>query len=191
MNRSINNTYVSRAGDKLASVARTLNLVFDGATVLDVGSSTGGFTDYALQHGAKVVYAVDSGTDQLHPKLHGNTKIRLYEKTDIRDFVDFPKLPRFSIIVIDVSFVSLRDILPSVAHVAGKNTLVVAMVKPQFEAKRSQKVKGIIKNDTVRREILKEFEVWVKRGFYIADKADSEVPGLKGNKERFYLLKRV
>src|SRR5690606_9577253 len=78
--------YVSRAGLKLASVAKLLGLDFKGKTVLDVGSSTGGFTDYALQHGASKVYAVDVGTEQLHPSLRGDKRIKLHEKTDIRDF---------------------------------------------------------------------------------------------------------
>src|SRR6185436_18114740 len=78
--------YVSRAGLKLASVARELKLDFTDKTVLDVGSSTGGFTDYALRHGANKVIAVDVGTDQLHPSLHGNAAIELHEQTDIRDF---------------------------------------------------------------------------------------------------------
>ncbi|MDO4773968.1 MAG: SAM-dependent methyltransferase, partial [Candidatus Saccharibacteria bacterium] len=84
--------FVSRAGLKLASVAREFAIDFRGATVLDIGSSTGGFTDYALQHGAKKVFAVDVGTDQLHPSLRGNERISLHEKTDIRDFVTDEKI---------------------------------------------------------------------------------------------------
>jgi 23S rRNA (cytidine1920-2'-O)/16S rRNA (cytidine1409-2'-O)-methyltransferase len=178
--------YVSRAGLKLASVAKLLRVNFKDATILDVGSSTGGFTDYALQNGAKKVYAVDVGTDQLHPSLQGHANIELHEKTDIRDFI--PSTTP-DIIVIDVSFISLRDILPHLAHsVAGKSTAIVAMVKPQFEAGRNQTNKGIIKNDSVRRKILKDFEDWTKELFVIKDKRDSEVAGSKGNRERFYLL---
>jgi len=103
--------YVSRAGLKLASVAEIMNINFRGKTVLDVGSSTGGFTDYALRNGAKKVFAVDVGTDQLHPSLRRNPQIELHEKTDIRDFY-LKKKP--DIIVIDVSFISLRDILPHI-----------------------------------------------------------------------------
>lgn len=181
--------YVSRAGLKLASVAKLLGVSFQGATVLDVGSSTGGFTDYALQHGAQKVYAVDVGTDQLHPSLHDHERIELHEKTDIRDFVP-ATTP--DIIVIDVSFISLREILPHLAHsVAGKHTKIVAMVKPQFEASRQQVNKGVIKNDNVRRQILKDFELWAKDLFVIADKRDSDVAGAKGNRERFYLLKKA
>lgn len=178
--------YVSRAGLKLASVAKLLNLDFKGKIVLDVGSSTGGFTDYALQHGAIKVYAVDVGTEQLHPSLHSDHRIELHEKTDIRDFKlnDKP-----DIIVIDVSFISLREILPHIASgLADKKTQIVAMVKPQFEADRGQTNKGVIKNDSVRRQILKDFESWAKDLFVIKDKRDSEVAGSKGNRERFYLL---
>lgn len=180
--------YVSRAGLKLASVARTLGVEFNDAVVLDVGSSTGGFTDYALQHGARKVYAVDVGTEQLHPSLRGDERIELHEKTDIRDF--YPETPP-DIVVMDVSFISLREILPHIARITARQTQVVAMLKPQFEAGRHQINKGIIKNDTVRRQILRDFETWVKQYFVIVDKADSEVAGSKGNRERFYLLKAV
>lgn len=177
--------YVSRAGLKLASVAKLLHIDFKAKTVLDVGSSTGGFTDYALQHGAAKVIAVDVGTDQLHPSLHGDKRIELHEKTDIRDFATDQTIDN---VVIDVSFISLREILPSVARIAPKAT-VVAMVKPQFEAGRDQINKGIIKNDAVRRQILKDFETWAKQFFVIIDKRDSDVAGSKGNRERFYLLR--
>ncbi len=180
--------YVSRAGLKLASVANLLGVSFKGATVLDVGSSTGGFTDYALQHGAQKVYAVDVGTEQLHPSLRGNDRIELHEKTDIRDFI-LPENVYPDIIVIDVSFISLREILPHLAaKVAGQNTQIIAMVKPQFEAGKNQVHKGVIKNDAVRRQILKDFEAWAKDTFVIQDKRDSDVAGSKGNQERFYLL---
>jgi 23S rRNA (cytidine1920-2'-O)/16S rRNA (cytidine1409-2'-O)-methyltransferase len=182
--------YVSRAGLKLASVAQLLHLDFRDKTVLDVGSSTGGFTDYALKHGAKKVFAVDVGTEQLHPSLRGNPAIELHEKTDIRDFYLTEDKP--DIIVIDVSFISLREILPHLAkNLSGKNTVIAAMLKPQFEAGKNQTNKGIIKNDAVRRQILKEFETWARQYFVIQDKRDSDVHGAKGNQERFYLLKTL
>lgn len=180
--------YVSRAGLKLASVADKLGVDFRDAVVLDVGSSTGGFTDYALQHGAAKVYAVDVGTEQLHPSLRANEDIELHEQTDIRDFIP-DQMP--SIIVMDVSFISLREILPHIARISGPDTTIVAMLKPQFEAGRAQVNKGVIKNDSVRRQILKDFELWAKNLFVIRDKADSDVAGAKGNRERFYLLRTV
>ena len=161
-------TYVSRAGLKLASVAEYFHLNFQDKTVLDIGSSTGGFTDYSLRHGAKKVFAVDVGTDQLHPSLRLNPKIVLHEKTDIRDFYADEAI---DIIVGDVSFISLREILPHVAeNLMNTNTILVAMVKPQFEAGRHQVNKGIIKNDKVRRQILSDFEDWAKKYFVILDK---------------------
>jgi 23S rRNA (cytidine1920-2'-O)/16S rRNA (cytidine1409-2'-O)-methyltransferase len=181
--------YVSRAGLKLASVAEALKLNFRGKIVLDVGSSTGGFTDYALRNGAKKVYAVDVGTDQLHPSLRRNPQIELHEKTDIRDFY-LKKMP--DIILIDVSFISLRDVLPHLhENLSGPDAYIAAMVKPQFEAGKDQTNKGIIKNDSIRRQILKDFEVWAKEKFVIIDKRDSDVAGAKGNQERFYLLKPI
>ncbi|HEX8389833.1 MAG TPA: TlyA family RNA methyltransferase [Candidatus Saccharimonadales bacterium] len=192
--------YVSRAGLKLASVAQKLHVEFNSKIVLDVGSSTGGFTDYALQHGAKLVYAVDVGTEQLHPSLRKDKRVKVYEKTDIRTVVvrtagqksdrTVTQLEgRPDIIVIDVSFISLREILPHLASIAGPRTDVVAMLKPQFEAGRDQVNRGVIKNDAVRRKIVHDFELWAKAYFLIISKADSEVAGSKGNLERFYLLR--
>jgi len=178
--------YVSRGALKLASVAETLHLDFKDKVMLDVGSSTGGFTDYALQHGAKKVIAVEVGTNQLHPSLLGNPKIELHEKTDIRDFNTDETI---DVVVADVSFISLREILPSISKLSGSETQIIVMVKPQFEAGDSLKHKGVIKNDRMRREILKDFEAWAHDRFVIVDKADSEVAGEKGNRERFYRLK--
>ncbi len=189
INMTAEDQYVSRAGLKLASVAEVLKLDFRDKTVLDVGSSTGGFTDYALRHGAQKVYAVDVGTDQLHPSLRTHPRIELHEKTDIRDFY-LKNKP--DIIVIDVSFISLREILPHLhQYLSGENTETIAMVKPQFEAGKGQTNKGIIKNDSMRRQILKDFETWSKDFFVIVDKRDSDVAGAKGNQERFYKLKRL
>lgn len=178
--------YVSRAGLKLASVAANFKIDFTDKVVLDIGSSTGGFTDYALQHGASKVISVDVGTDQLHPSLRSDERIELHEKTDIRDFVTDQTI---DIIVGDVSFISLREILPHVAkNLMQPSTQLVAMVKPQFEAGRGQVNKGVIKNDKVRRQILADFEEWSQRYFVVRDKRDSDVAGQKGNVERFYLM---
>jgi 23S rRNA (cytidine1920-2'-O)/16S rRNA (cytidine1409-2'-O)-methyltransferase len=181
--------YVSRAGLKLASVAESLRLDFRGKVVLDVGSSTGGFTEYALRHGATKVIAVELGSEQLHPSLRGNPQIELHERTDIRDFRTTEKI---DLVVGDVSFISLREILPSVIKLCSQQTQLAMMVKPQFEAGQSSlKHKGVIKNDKMRREILKDFEDWARKYFVIRDKADSQVAGSKGNQERFYLLEKL
>lgn len=181
--------YVSRAGLKLAGAATELRLNFTGKVVLDVGSSTGGFTDYSLQNGAKLVYAVDVGTDQLHPSLRSNPRVELHEKTDIRDFVP-DQTP--DIVVIDVSFISVRHILEHLAEISGVQTEVLVMVKPQFEADRKHlNGSGVVKNNNLRRQILQDFENWVRQFFLIINKRDSEVAGSKGNVERFYLLKPI
>lgn len=181
--------YVGRAGLKLASVAKQLGLHFTNATVLDVGSSTGGFTDYALKRGAKKVYAVDVGTNQLHPSLRSNPKIELHEKTDIRNFY-LPIAVRPDIILMDVSFVSVRELLPHIVRqLAGANTQLIVMLKPQFEVGRGETNKGVVKNNTLRRQVLHDFEEWSKRYFVIIAKRDSEVAGARGNRERFYALR--
>lgn len=181
--------YVGRAGLKLESVAKVMKLDFSEKVVLDVGSSTGGFTDYALQNGAKKVIAVDVGTDQMHYSLLGNERVEIHEKTDIRDFY-LDEMP--DIILIDVSFISLREILPHIAkNLSNESTQIVAMVKPQFEAGRNAKFSGVIKNDAMRRQILRDFEDWSKKYFVISNKRDSEIKGSRGNQERFYILKTI
>jgi 23S rRNA (cytidine1920-2'-O)/16S rRNA (cytidine1409-2'-O)-methyltransferase len=186
---NVEEQYVGRAALKLESVAASLNLDFKNKIVLDVGSSTGGFTEFALKNGAKKVIAVDTGTNQLHPKLRPNPNIELHEKTDIRDFKPNDSI---DIVLIDVSFISLRQILPSIMQNISKSTEIVAMVKPQFEAGESDlKHRGVIKNDKMRRQIFKDFEAWAQQHFVVRNKLDSSVSGAKGNQERFYLLHKA
>ncbi len=185
--------YVSRGGDKLASVAEKLGLNFEDAVVLDVGSSTGGFTDYALQNGAKKVYAVDVGTNQLAYKLRNDDRVVVIEQTDIRD-IDVHLLdPTPNIAVVDVSFISLTKILDSVAKLITKDGQIVAMAKPQFETDKptADKHKGVIKDEKLRAQILAEFESKIDSHFEIIAKEDSEVTGAQGNRECFYLLKSI
>ena len=115
--------YVSRAALKLQSADEVFSIDWQNKTVLDVGSSTGGFTEYALKHGASKVFAVDVGTNQLHPSLRQDPRISLHEKTDIRKFVTKEHI---DIVVGDVSFISLRDILPHVATIISPDTKVIA-----------------------------------------------------------------
>lgn len=181
--------YVSRAALKLASVAEALQLDFTGKVVLDIGSSTGGFTQYALMHGAAQVIAVDVGTMQLHPSLRDDPRIMLMEQTDFRNLTVLPASP--DMMLADVSFISLRQILPTALKLGGPQTQYAVMVKPQFETGEGSKHKGVIKNDQMRRQILKDFEQWALQYFVIRAKADSAVSGGKGNRERFYLLSKA
>ncbi len=181
---------VSRAGLKLASVVEVLGLDFRNKIVLDVGSSTGGFTEFALKNGAQKVYAVDVGSDQMDKILRLDPRIELHEKTDIRDFVITEATARPDVILIDVSFISVQQILPHLFNNIVKNTTnVVVMLKPQFEARREMLNKGVVKNEKYRRQILAEFEQWVRSHAKIIAKQDSQIAGKKGNIERFYLLK--
>lgn len=179
--------YVSRAAHKLDTVAKVLALDFNAKTVLDVGASSGGFSEYALRHGAAKVIAVEKGTDQLNPQLRLNPKLESHEKTDIRSFHSDNKI---DIVLIDVSFVSLEEILPAVCKMVDSDSIIIAMAKPQFETKDQKlKHKGIIKNERIRRQLLLNLELWLKQYFVIQAKADSLLSGVKGNRERFYKLK--
>lgn len=180
--------YVSRAAFKLVSITDRLKLEFKDKTVLDVGSSTGGFTDFVLRQGATKVIAVDAGTDQLHPSLRSNDKIELHEKTDIRELKELSVKP--DVVLIDVSFITLRVVLPAISRLAGSDVLIVAMFKPQFETGDKDTHKGVVKNDRLRRRVIKDFEDWLRGKYLTVAKADSEVQGSKGNLERFYLLKK-
>ena len=182
-----NDHYVSRAAHKLGSVAQVLALDFKDKTVLDVGASSGGFSEYALRHCASKVIAVEKGTDQLNPQLRLNPKLESYEKTDIRSFKCEGQI---DIVLIDVSFVSLEEILPSVRKMVNPESVIIAMAKPQFETKdQSLKHHGVIKNERMRRQILADLESWLRQYFVIQAKADSLLSGVKGNRERFFKLR--
>ena len=182
---------VSRAENKIAEAAKAFNFDFRGKTVLDVGSSTGGFTEYALKRGAKKVVAVEIGTNQMKAPLRFDPRIELHEKTDIFEF-EFDgtdKLP--DVVVAEVSFVSLKKVLArSKEMYAGAQKVgFLVMLKPQFEARPDQLVKGVVKNEKMRRGIIKDFENWLKKnGFLVVKKRDNSLSGKHGNVERFYLL---
>lgn len=171
---------------KIKGAAGAFNFVFKDKVVLDIGSSTGGFTQYALDQGAKKVIAVEKGTNQMKEPLRSDPRVELHEKTDIFDFVCKP-----DIILADVSFISLTKILKYAKdHLAGKNTDFLVMLKPQFEADDRDLKDGVIKNETIRRAVIKKFEQWLKfNGFVIINKKDNELSGKHGNTEKFYHLR--
>ena len=201
--------FVSRAEGKLEGAVRAFRYDFRDKTVLDIGSSTGGFTELALKLGAKKVIAVEIGTKQMKAPLRYDPRIELHEKTDIFDcfregreqFFKGRKdvsgedkqatiIERPEVIVADVSFVSLLKVLKHVGpNIAGLKTDFLVMLKPQFEAKSHQLLKGVVKNEKIRRDIIKDFEAQLKNfGFIIVNKRDNEVAGKNGNVERFYFL---
>jgi 23S rRNA (cytidine1920-2'-O)/16S rRNA (cytidine1409-2'-O)-methyltransferase len=180
--------YVSRAGEKLASVAGDLRLDFEGKVVLDVGSSTGGFTDFALQNGAAKAYCVDVGTAQLAYQLRQDPRVVVMERTDIRD----AKLPeRADMAVVDVSFIKLADVLPATSKLIKSGGLIVAMAKPQFEASKAvaDQYRGVIPMGPERNSILAELRGWMMKEFEMVGEGDSKVAGERGNVERFFVLR--
>lgn len=181
--------FVSRAEGKLLAAVRDFKYDFLGKVVLDIGSSTGGFTELALGLGAKKVIAIEKGTRQMKAPLRFDPRVELHEKTDIFKVLILKE--KIDVIVADVSFVSLKKVLiHAKCFLASRETDFLVMLKPQFEADSGQLVRGVVKNEKMRREIMRDFEDWLKRnGFLVLGKRDNEVIGRKGNQERFYLLK--
>ncbi len=178
---------VSRGYAKIEGATRAFNFDFRGKVVLDIGSSTGGFTEYALKRGALKVIAVEKGTRQMKAPLRFDPRVELHEKTDIFEFVP-TTLP--DVIVADVSFLSLTKVLMyAKMELTRSDTQFLVMLKPQFEARAWQLNKGVVKNEKIRREIIKNFEDFLKRnGFLVVNKRDNELKGKTGNVERFYQL---
>ena len=185
----MNTAVVNRGYLKIEGAVCAFNFDFRGKTVLDIGSSTGGFTQLALNLGAKKVIAVEKGTNQMKAPLRFDPRIELHEKTDIFDVKAQDAFP--DIIIADVSFLSLTKILQyAKKNLSSKNTDFLVMLKPQFEAAPHQLNKGVVKNEKIRRDIIKNFETWLKLNNYlIVKKHDKELHGKTGNIERFYWLK--
>lgn len=189
----------SRAYEKIKAFDRAVKLrsFFEGKKVLDVGSSTGGFTKFALEKGAREVLAVELGTKQMEPVLALDKRVKLNEKTDIFEVgLDSglklsDEISDVNMVVMDVSFVSARRVLNHLKNnVLNKGVEIMLLFKPQFEVGEGSLVNGIVKNSKMRREIIKSFEVWLREsGFVVLAKRDSEVAGSKGNVERLYLLR--
>lgn len=174
---------------KIEGAARAFNFDFKDKVVLDIGSSTGGFTQYAIDHGAKKVIAIEKGTNQMKEPLRSDLRVELHEKTDVFG-VGITSIHTPDVILADVSFISLTKILKYAKdNLAGKETDFLVMLKPQFEADDRDLKDGVIKNDSLRRQVIKKFEQWLKsNGFLIVKKKDNDLKGKHGNIERFYYL---
>jgi len=185
--RGDSNPYVSRGGQKLASAHETFDLDLSGRTAIDVGASTGGFTDFLLQHGVHHVYAVDVGYGQLAWELREDDRVTLQERTNIREF-DEDALPEpCDLAVVDCSFISLELVLPNTLPYLVDGADLLALVKPQFEA-GPERVEdgGVVRDESVRREVIGEvMEMAAELGLERVDSVDSEVHGPSGNIEHF------
>ncbi|MFT9388200.1 MAG: TlyA family RNA methyltransferase [Leuconostoc sp.] len=185
--------YVSRGGLKLEKALNDYDITVQDQVVLDIGSSTGGFTDVALQNGAKLVYALDVGTNQLAWKLRSDARVKVMENTNFRysQLKDFKfGQPKFA--TIDVSFISLGLILPPLADILAIGGHVVALIKPQFEAGRENVGKnGIIKDPKVHQQVLQKVtQMMVNDGFSVTELTYSPIKGGQGNIEFLAVLTR-
>ena len=181
--------YVGRGGLKLEKAIDFFSIDLSGRTCLDIGASTGGFTDCMLQNGAKLVYAVDVGTDQLDEKLRADSRVISMEKTDIRNVGD--SIPAVDFISIDVSFISLKLVLPSAKAHLKRGGCAVALIKPQFEAgKASLNKKGVVRDEKIRNRICSEISDFAASiGFTVGNIIISPITGGDGNTEYLiYLL---
>jgi 23S rRNA (cytidine1920-2'-O)/16S rRNA (cytidine1409-2'-O)-methyltransferase len=184
--------YVSRGGLKLAAALDHFGLDPAGLACLDVGASTGGFSDVLLKRGASHVTAVDTGRDQFHASLRGDARIDLREATDIRrlDRASLKALPTLA--VIDVSFISLRLILPAVAALLADEARIVALIKPQFEVGKARIGKGgIVRDDAARDEAIAAILSALRElGFNVLGLIDSPITGGDGNREHLVAAAR-
>ena len=188
--------FVSRGGEKLAGALTHFALDLHGAHVLDVGASTGGFTDCALQAGAADVVCVDVGRAQLHPKLVGDPRVTNFEKINARHLTarDLPR-SEFDAVVMDLSFISLRSVLPAVWPLLRVGGCLVALVKPQFEAGKAavDKGRGVIRDAAVQDAVLvgiRDFALAGLPGARLLGTMDSPITGTDGNREFLLGLRR-
>ena len=179
--------YVSRGGEKLRNALVALEVDVRGKDAVDVGASTGGFTDCLLQAGAARVAAIDVGYGQLHPRLRADPRVTVLERTNARTLRELPFPPE--LVVCDVSFISATKVLPPILALAAPGWEALVLVKPQFEAERSEVGKGVVRDPEVWRKALRKV-IEAARGWGGATVGvvDSGLPGPKGNREFFVHL---
>jgi 23S rRNA (cytidine1920-2'-O)/16S rRNA (cytidine1409-2'-O)-methyltransferase len=183
--------YVSRGGVKLAAALDHFRCDPSGRVCLDVGASTGGFSDVLLARGARRVYAVDVGRGQLHPSLRAETRLLSIEGTDIRalEAARLPEAPDF--VTIDVSFISLKLVLPAALRLAQAPAQLLALIKPQFEAGRRHVKKGIVRDPAVHAAVCDDIAAFVAtHGWQVEGIVPSPIPGGDGNREFFVAAQR-
>jgi 23S rRNA (cytidine1920-2'-O)/16S rRNA (cytidine1409-2'-O)-methyltransferase len=179
--------YVSRGGEKLAHALEAFGVDPAGRDCLDIGASTGGFTDVLLQRGARRVAAVDVGYGQLHERLRGDPRVTVLERTNARHLRELPFPP--DLVVGDVSFISLRLVLPPAFALAAPGWEAVVLVKPQFEAGRAEVKGGVVRSPDVRRRVIRDMaDAALGWQAQTAGAVDSGLPGPKGNREVFLHL---
>ncbi len=180
--------YVSRGGYKLEWALQRFGLNVEGMIALDVGSSTGGFTQCLLEHGVKKVYAVDVGRGQMDPKLRHDPRVILYEETDARDLTEAHVPEKVDLITVDVSFISVKKILPNVLRFLKEEGILLVLVKPQFELEPKKVKKGIVREEAYKREaVYNVVNFLMSMGMNIGGIIKAKPKGAKGNEEFFVL----
>jgi 23S rRNA (cytidine1920-2'-O)/16S rRNA (cytidine1409-2'-O)-methyltransferase len=179
--------FVSRGGEKLAHALDALGVDPAGRDALDVGASTGGFTDVLLTRGAARVIALDVGYGQLHPHIRDDARVTVLERMNARELRELPFAPE--LVVCDVSFVSVRKALPAALALAAPGWEALVLVKPQFEAERGEARRGVVRDREVHRRVLREVaEAAAASQAQVVGVVDSGLPGPKGNREFFLHL---
>jgi len=185
--------FVSRGGHKLEGALRDLDLMVTGAVAVDVGASTGGFTDCLLQAGAVRVYAIDVGQGQLAARLRQDPRVVVRDRTNARELTPEGFSEPIDLVTVDASFISLDRLMPAIARLLRPGGVVLALVKPQFEAGReaASRGRGVIRDPDVREAAIgRARAAMVAAGLQVLGERDSRVPGPKGNVERFILARR-
>ncbi|ALQ36299.1 TlyA family RNA methyltransferase [Fusobacterium hwasookii] len=176
--------YVSRGGLKLEKAIKVFELDFKDKIVLDIGASTGGFTDCSLQNGAKFVYAIDVGTNQLDWKLRNDTKVKSIENKHINDLEKKDLQDDIDIIVMDISFISIKKVLYKIKELLKDNGFAIFLIKPQFEAERNEINKGIVDSLNVHKRVINEVIEEAKiYQLFLENLTVSPIKGTKGNVE--------
>jgi len=184
------NPYVSRGGLKLEGALVTFGIDVTGMAALDIGAATGGFTDCLLQRGARKVYAVDVGYGQIDWKLRTDNRVALFEKTNIRYFSGEGIEDAIDLAVIDVSFISLKLVLPVAFGLTATGGSILALIKPQFEAGRGEVGKGVVRDPAVHRRVVEEIVSFSEKlGLAVMGTCESPITGPAGNRE-FFLYAR-
>ncbi len=185
------NPYVSRGGLKLEGALMTFGIDVAGMAALDIGAATGGFTDCLLQRGAKKVYAIDVGYGQIDWKLRTDKRVALFEKTNIRYFSGEGIEDAIDLAVIDVSFISLKLVLPVALGLTAMGGSILALIKPQFEAGRGEVGKGVVRDPAVHRRVVEEIATFAEElGLEVAGICESPITGPAGNREFFLYARR-
>lgn len=185
--------WVSRGALKLVRAVEQWNLQFEGKTVLDIGASTGGFTEVCLQHGASRVFCVDVGTNQLHPRIASDERVVNWEKTHVRELTLHQIFEPIDVCVVDVSFISLEKIFPFIHSFLKPNAMLVVLVKPQFEVGKENIAKGgIVKNKSLYPVVIDRVKEAARlNNLMFKDHIESPILGGDGNMEFLMLLEKM